>query len=143
MIGKKTIKGANFKYYIGKSGDIASRLETHRSKGANGRREVLCLKASTSFERVGLMFPDGYAELDDWERRETLLNMYEHGIDNVRGWRFCYRKHSDAHRKEILGNLCSMKNSCYRCGRVGHFGHACNETHYAPWAGGRVIEIKK
>ena len=134
------VKGANFKYYIGKSGDIESRMETHRSKGANGRREVLCLKAATSFERVGLMFPDGYDDLDDWERKETLLNMYEHGIDNVRGWRFCYRKHPKEHRKEILGNICSMKNSCYTCGRVGHFGYQCTETHYAQWAGGGLIE---
>ena len=133
------VKGASFKYYIGKSGDIESRLETHRSKGANGKREVVCLKASTSFERIGLMFPGGYDDLDDWERKETLLNMYEHGMDNVRGWRFCYRTHSDAQRKEILGNICSMKNSCYTCGKVGHFGYKCTETHYATWAGGGRI----
>jgi hypothetical protein len=77
---------------------------------------------------------------DDWERKETLLNMYEYGIDNVRGWDYVMKEHTPAQKKEIIRHIACMNDFCKRCGGGSHFMSVCRATHYVPWAGGGLIE---
>ena len=45
-----------------------------------------CTAGATSIEVLPLLTEGNEADLDGWERAETLTLMYTFGIDKVRGW---------------------------------------------------------
>jgi len=68
-------------YYVGCSKTVLARIEQHR-RGAG----AACTAGATSIEVLPLLTEGNEADLDGWERAETLTLMYTFGIDKVRGW---------------------------------------------------------
>jgi hypothetical protein len=118
-------------YYVGKSQDIAARIEDHRcGLGA------ICVSGSKFEVITGLLTSGTVADLESWERNETLQRMRVHGIDNVRGWMFTSRAPlSQDERRDVFRQICEKFDMCRRCGRVGHFADKCFATSYDKWTG--------
>jgi hypothetical protein len=133
--GVYRLRLADGTYYIGKANDVEARIRHHRT--ADPRDKVACLRSGVGFERVGLLVPDGsrYDSLDDWERKETLANMYAFGINSVRGWQFCQCTLYESAWREAFRNICCMKDLCIRCGGGSHFASECRATFFVEWTG--------
>ena len=78
------LQGLGWKYYVGSAKDVEKRVAAHLQwDGAN------CTKGASSIVRMPLLTKWFTGDdLDGWERRETLAQMFKHGIDAVRGWHF-------------------------------------------------------
>jgi hypothetical protein len=78
------LQGLGWKYYVGSAKDVEKRVAAHlQGEGAN------CTKGASSIVRMPLLTKWFTGDdLDGWERRETLAQMFKHGIDAVRGWHF-------------------------------------------------------
>ena len=71
------------KYYIGKSGNIISRIENHKSGGDKCAKFVQ-VNGGIYTVREPLTPRDN--NLSNWEKDETIMRMIKHGFNNVRGW---------------------------------------------------------
>jgi predicted GIY-YIG superfamily endonuclease len=123
-------------HYVGRSETVLERIEQHK-KGAG----AACTAGATSIEVVPLLtYPvkEGEeADLDGWERAETLTLMYSIGIDKVRGWHYVERELSDEDRRSIHQNICSRNGLCLRCGFGSHMVTTqCFARYRALWMGG-------
>lgn len=119
--------------YVGKSSDIEERLRQHRSGGG-----AACAK--DFLRRIAPMTPPT-ADLEAWERAETLARMYAHGISKVRGWMYTAPEMDHVQREHAFGQVCERFDLCRRCGSEAHFITACKAQARRPkWfvAGGRV-----
>jgi hypothetical protein len=127
--GVYVLRTTNGMYYVGKSQDISSRIEEHR-RGVG----ATCVSDS-SFEVIsGLLSSGTTADLESWERNETLHRMRVHGIDNVRGWMFTSRvPFSQEEREEAFRQICEKFDLCRRCGRGSHFADKCFATSFDKW----------
>jgi hypothetical protein len=56
---------------------------------------------------------------------EYLRQVYEHGVDNVRGSVFVAAALDSYMRNLILQLVCDRKRLCFRCGRGGHLKMHC------------------
>lgn len=127
----KTVSGL---YYVGKSNDIDARIIDHR----NGLGAA-CLAGTGRFEVISSLLTSGSAaDLESWERNETLQRMKTHGIDNVRGWMFTATVLSDDDRRDAFRQICEKYDLCRRCGRDSHFLDQCFASSAVHWAG-RII----
>ena len=123
----KTLSGL---YYVGKSNNIGARIQEHRS-GAGAS----CLDGSPFQVLPSLLTSGSSADLESWERNETLQRMRAHGIENVRGWMFTSRELTEAHRQDAFHQICEKFDLCRRCGRGTHFAERCYARTRDGWAG--------
>ena len=99
--------------YVGTSSNIAVRIEQHCSgTGAAWTRTYPPLRRLPPISKGD-------------EREETLEQMLEHGIDNVRGYRWTRMKTDKEERRTILIDLIEHLGFCRRCGYSGHFITHC------------------
>lgn len=121
---------AHGRVYVGKSNDIEERLRQHRS-GAG----AACAKHF--LRRVPPMTPPT-ADLESWERAETLARMHAHGISKVRGWMYTSPEMDHVEREHAFKQVCEKFDLCRRCGGDGHFVAACKgHARRAKWFVGR------
>ena len=79
-------------------------------------------------------------DLESWERAETLERMWQHGIDNVRGWGYTSTDGiSEFERESIFRQLIERKDLCRKCGREGHMMAQCAYRDVAPWVGSGLL----
>jgi len=104
------------KYYIGKTINIAFRLEDHfTSNGAAWTRKYKPIQVESII-----------ADCDDYdEDKYTLKYMEKYGINNVRGGSFCEIKLSDSNIITLNQIMNSVTDKCYICGNNGHFANEC------------------
>ena len=132
--GVYVLQTRNGLFYVGKSNNINARIQEHRSGlGA------ACLDGS-SFQVVTHLLTSGNtADLESWERNETLQRMMVHGIENVRGWMFTSKNLSDKDRENAFTQICEKFELCRRCGRNSHFADRCFAKTRDVWAGREIV----
>ena len=108
--------------YVGKSANIARRIEEHRQ--GNGFLDRATLR------RIPTLTNGPKGDLEAWERGETLAQMRRRGLGKVRGWRFT----GEGGREEAFREVCERFDLCRRCGRAGHFAGGCPGRGRAKWA---------
>jgi len=108
------------KYYIGKTTNIAFRLDDHfTSNGAAWTRKYKPIQVQSII-----------ADCDDYdEDKYTLKYMEKYGINNVRGGSFCEIKLSDANIITLNQIMNSVTDKCYICGDNGHFANECKKEN--------------
>ena len=105
------------RYYVGKSGDIPERLRQHASGEGSA-----CAKG---FIRRAPVITPRTADLESWERAETLARMRRHGNGRVRGWLYTAPELGPAMREHAFQQVCERFDLCRRCGEEGHFVTQC------------------
>lgn len=70
-------------YYVGQSSNIKKRICLHKKGGGS-----TFVKNSGGIKNILKPIIAEMEDLNKWELKETLLRMYIHGVNNVRG--FCY-----------------------------------------------------
>ena len=125
--GVYTLEDSSGRMYVGKSADVAQRVETHRS--GEGTQFV-----GRDFKVVPNYTQGQHEDLESWERKETLTRMRKHGIDHVRGWMFASVELSDLQRRDAFTQVCEKFDLCRRCGRDSHFADRCFALGKAAWA---------
>lgn len=73
----------NGSYYVGQSMNIQKRIRLHNKGGGS-----VFVKNSGGIKNILKSIIIEMEDLNKWELKETLLRMYIHGVNNVRG--FCY-----------------------------------------------------
>lgn len=106
-------------YYIGKSENVDSRLESHFNN--NGSEWT---KLHKPIKRLQLI--TNCSDFD--EDKYTLEYMNKYGIDKVRGGTYSQVKLSDEKIKFIKERLDSANNKCFRCGG-NHFIKDCDKKY--------------
>ena len=114
------------KYYVGESNDISRRIWMHEHlKGSAWTKKHKVLGEQKTISQRQHHF---------WELVETLEQMHQHGIDNVRGSIFTNPNTLSVNDKVMAAQLyCELKNYCRRCGNYGHYIGSCNSKNKAPW----------
>lgn len=109
------------KYYVGKTKSRITetqRLLAHmRGKGAYWTRKHTPLEV--------LQVHHDCNDFD--ELKYTLLLMYEHGIDNVRGAEYISEYLTPEQKRTIMISIANAKDLCLRCYQKGHFVSRCPE----------------
>lgn len=100
--------------YVGKSGDVERRIREHR-------QGQTFLNTGT-IKRISTLTQGSQADLETWERNETLAQMRRRGVRHVRGWRFTG---GSIPLEEAFREVCERFDLCRKCGRAGHFAAAC------------------
>ena len=126
----QTLSGDAPTFYVGKSSNIAKRLQDHRA--GMGVQYL----AGVDFAEVPLITEGSTLDLESWERNETLRRMLEFGVDNVRGWMFSSRHLQPDDHRAAFHQICEKFDLCRRCGRNSHFVSDCFAKSTAPWANG-------
>jgi len=125
------LEGVPYTHYVGCSKTVLARIKQHlRGDGA------VCTARATSIEvRPLLTATSDYSasKLDDWERAETISQMYTLGINKVRGWHYVQQRHSDEDMRSIHKNICSYFGLCFKCGVEGHMTAQCKSLFRAQW----------
>ena len=127
------------KYYIGKSYEIERRIWCHlHNNGSAWTRKYDVI------ERLPLLTDCKDSKL--WELEETLENMNQFGIDNVRGSMFSKIILSNEEKINAGKLYCEMYDLCRKCGSGNHFITYCKNDKMEPWVqkfGGNLIESKR
>ena len=123
--------------YVGKSSNIAKRVQEHLS-GVCG--SAWCKKWGLSEVRLDTPLTPPLQNLALWEQHETLMQMYTHGFHCVRGWEFTSCSPlSSVQRKTIHTLLCGAHDWCRKCGRGSHMAANCYAKSQADW----VVELNR
>ena len=111
---------AHGKYYVGKTSNLAQRLEEHQ-KGNGSRWTQIhpMVKLVESFQ--GDVFD---------EDKYVKIYMMKYGIDQVRGGSYSQVKLDDDARAAVTKELHGTSDSCFRCGRDNHFVQQCYAKHH-------------
>ena len=129
----QTLSGDAPAFYVGKSGNIAKRLQDHRDGLGNP------YLAGCDFVQVPLSTAGSKDDLESWERNETLHRMVVFGVGNVRGWMFTDRHLKPEDNRAAFSQICEKYDLCRRCGRKSHFKADCFAKSTAPWAEGLCL----
>ena len=114
------------KIYIGKSNNIENRINSHKNNnGAAWTRQYNYVKR--------LPIITNKSDSLFWELEETLENIYQFGINNVRGSMFCKTILSRDDKINAAQLYCEMYDLCKRCGSNNHYITNCNQNHVEPW----------
>jgi hypothetical protein len=109
--------------YVGKSDDFQRRIQQHRS---NGPRAAAWVKEQGGVRKCLAPRVPRTDDLNDWERKETLVRMMIHGPEKVRGWEFTEPgpltlEHCATIKTLMFGD----GDLCRKCGGSGHFAAQC------------------
>lgn len=104
------------KYYVGKTDDVSKRFEQHlNGKGSSWTKEysptriVETRPITSSYDETNV----------------TKDYMKKYGIDNVRGGAYCQKELTKYQEDTIRNEIRASNDSCYKCGRTGHFANRC------------------
>mmetsp|Transcript_42062 Transcript_42062/g.98047 ORF Transcript_42062/g.98047 Transcript_42062/m.98047 type:complete len:105 (+) Transcript_42062:160-474(+) len=100
--------------------DVRKRLQEHMT-GRGARFTKTHPPTGRMLARLGTLEGDG----DGPKRDETLRQMYRHGPERVRGWRYCTKHLTRADRMDIESNIRELFDLCRKCGMPGHFAQHC------------------
>ena len=128
------LEGLPFKVYVGSSQNVPRRVEQHK-KGDG----AVCTKLAKGIHLLASIGCPKATGLDDLERKETLKQMYQRGIDKVRGWKFSTLVLSDEHKQQAFEDICCSFNLCLKCGEGKHFVGECRSKTKAKWCGGGPV----
>jgi predicted GIY-YIG superfamily endonuclease len=106
--------------YVGKSGNVARRLEQHKS-GSGSAFTKEFPPTGVVLPRLGHVTGAG----DAAERDETLRYMFLRGIQNVRGWKYTRVRMDEEELADAEDNIRELFNLCRKCGHPGHFIGQC------------------
>lgn len=112
------------KFYVGKTHNIATRLNDHifLSKGS----DWTTIYKPTSISEI---IPNCDAFDED---KYTLKYMKDYGIDNVRGGSFSEIELSEETKRFIAKMISGATNCCFQCGSKDHFVKDCPKNINAP-----------
>lgn len=118
MNGIYVLKLENEKYYIGQSKNIEKRIKEHFSgNGSIWTQKYNPIDVLEKFNSNNNYDEDNY----------TKKYMIKYGIDNVRGGSYTSFNISDEIKKFLQKEFNTINNSCFTCGKTGHFSNECNE----------------
>lgn len=107
------------KYYVGKTSDVKRRFEQHvRGTGAEWTKlhkpvKLLETKKITS-------------EHDENNVTKDLMKKY--GMENVRGGAYASAVITEEQEQALRHEIRSNTDTCYKCGKAGHFARYCKRT---------------
>ena len=104
------------KYYVGKTTDVIKRFEQHKSGSGSAWTK--------KYNPVSLMETRPITSPHD-ETNVTKDLMKKYGIDNVRGGAYASVDLPEQQEDLIRHELRSASDSCYKCGKPGHFAGQC------------------
>lgn len=107
----------NDKYYVGKTINPHSRIETHFTN--NGSEWTKLHKPIKLLELIPNC--DHYDE-----NKYTYKYMDKFGIDNVRGGSYSTPVLDDCTINQLVKISNSVNNRCYTCGKYGHYANDCS-----------------
>lgn len=110
------LKLENDKYYVGKTDNIEKRFKNH----CDGTGSVWTSK----YKPISLLETRNIVSQFD-EDIVTKEYMLKFGIDNVRGGSYVYINLASAQKQLLEKELNTVNDSCFRCGRSGHFVKEC------------------
>jgi cellular nucleic acid-binding protein len=116
---------ANGKYYVGKTADMTKRFDQHK-KGAGSAWTALH-KPIRIVETRPLT-----GSHDETNTTKDLMKKY--GIDNVRGGAYTAVDLPGEQEDMIRHEIRASSDTCYKCGKHGHFANRCAEEEEVVWA---------
>ena len=128
------VTGMSYEVYVGSSQNIPRRVEQHeKGEGA------VCTKLAKGVRMLASIACRKADGLDDLERKETLKQMHQRGINKVRGWKFSTLVLSDEHKQQAFEDICCCFDLCLKCGETKHFVGECRSKTKARWCGGGPV----
>ena len=128
------VKGLPFEVYVGSSQNIPRRVEQHKKKEG-----AVCTTLAKGVQLLASIGCPKATGVDDLERKETLKQMHQRGIDKVRGWKFSTLVLSDEHKQQAFEDICCCFDLCLKCGETKHFVGECRSKTKARWCGGGPV----
>lgn len=107
---------AGGKYYVGKSADVAKRYQQHKTGNGSAWTK--------QYEPIKLLETRPITSPYD-ETNVTKELMKKHGIHNVRGGAYTAVILPEEQEDAIRHELRSAHDTCYKCGKSGHFANQC------------------
>jgi cellular nucleic acid-binding protein len=104
------------KYYVGKTTDVIKRFDQH--KNGNGSAWTKKYAPMRLVETRPITSPH-----DETNVTKDLMKKY--GVDNVRGGAYTAVDLPEEQEDMIRHELRSASDSCYKCGKPGHFANRC------------------
>ena len=108
------------RFYVGKSGNIEERMRQHQEGGVGG---AVC---AHGFIRLVSVLTPRQADMESWERAETLTRMRRSGIGKVRGWFYTSQDLTPSQREHAFQQVCEKFDLCRVCGNDSHFARDCS-----------------
>lgn len=104
------------KWYVGKTTDVQRRFRQHmEGKGSEWTREYAPLRIAETRPITSIY--------DETNVTKDLMKKY--GIDNVRGGAYTAVELPEETEDLIRHELRAANDSCYKCGKKGHFANQC------------------
>ncbi len=104
------------KWYVGKTNDVQRRFKQHtEGKGSEWTREYAPIRIAETRQITSVH--------DENNVTKDLMKKY--GIDNVRGGAYASIDLPDETEDMIRHELRAANDSCYTCGKKGHFANQC------------------
>ena len=114
----------NSKYYVGKSENIAKRINTHKEFSENCAKFV---KINGGVNKVLAPLTPSDKNSSNWEKDETISRMIKHGYNNVRGWEFTSTNKLSKEELDVIKiSIMGLGDRCRKCGNSGHFVSGCS-----------------
>lgn len=118
---------AGGKYYVGKTTDVKNRIEQHMAgKGSEWTRLHKPVKVLETRR-----LKDQYDETNT-----TKEYMKKYGIENVRGGAYVQMDLPETHKEALKSEIRAAADTCFTCGKSGHFASACPKKEAILWVCG-------
>lgn len=132
MVDIYILKCENNKYYIGSSNNIENRIKNH----FNGNGSIWTKK----YKPIEVV--NKYYNCDNFdEDKYTKIFMEKYGIDNVRGGSYATINLTDDTINMINKELQTKNNTCFHCGKAGHFAKYCYKLKYSKKINEKSIDV--